>query len=325
MPTTVRYLLVRLASAIFTLWLASLLIFCVIRLAPGDPALLILGRSNDLALGKQHDQQAHVQALRQDLGLDQPLALQYAIWFGRMLRFDFGSSLHSRRAIQQELAERLPATLVLSGAALLLQIAIALPLGLIATRTAGRWPDLLIRFGSVVLSSTPAFVLGIGLLLLFAVYLPWYSIRAEARLDRLWLPAICLGVLAAPRFVQVLRANLLQEQGKLYVLFARARGIPEARLIWSHLLPNVLLSAITVLGGSLTSLLGGAVVIESIFAWPGIGKYALDSILLLDYPVIQGYAMVIIVLVISTNLLIDSLYLWLDPRLRIGSEQQHAA
>jgi peptide/nickel transport system permease protein len=180
-------------------------------------------------------------------------------------------------------------------------------------------PDNAIRLACVGLASTPAFVIGLLLLSFFAVTLGVYEISSDASPARLWLPAVTLGMIGAPQLIRVVRANLLSELGKTYVLSALSRGLGRKRVV-KHALRNALLPVVTLVALSLTTLVSGAVVIESIFSWPGIGKYALDSILLKDYPAIQGYALVMITIVVLINLIADIVYVFVDPRIRRKGE-----
>jgi peptide/nickel transport system permease protein len=217
------------------------------------------------------------------------------------------------------MAERFPATVLLSVSALLIQVVLGLFFGTVSALKAGKIYDNAIRLACVALASTPAFVIGLFLLSLFSVTLGAYEISSEASLTRLWLPAITLGLIGSPQLIRIVRANMLSEFGKVYVLSALSRGLNRKRVV-RHVLRNALLPVITMVGLSLTALISGAVVIESIFSWPGIGKYALDSIMLKDYPVIQGYAFVMVSIVILIHLFVDVVYALIDPRVHRKGE-----
>jgi len=316
-----RYSLHRLVSMIITLLGTSLVTFMLVRLAPGDPVERIIGLPSESAVGGMRVSEERREALRAELGLDQPLPVQYVIWLGRIVQLDLGTSFRSRQPVAVELANRLPATIALAGSAFCVQCIVAFTFGILAAVKANRWADQVIRFASVAVAACPSFLIGLLLLMLFAVQIPWYTISGPARLDRLTLPAVTLGVISAPTVLRVLRTSLLDEFGRLYIIFGRAKGLPERRVILQHVIPNALLPVITLMGLNLASLLSGAVIIETVFTWPGIGKYAVDSIFALDYPVIQGYVLLTTAMVILTNALVDITYVALDPRLRTPENQ----
>lgn len=312
----------RLIEALVTLFCATLIIFVLTHLAPGDPVELLYGRPAEVAVSDKQAYEERINELRSQLGLDQNIAVQYVAWFKRLLRFDFGTSIHSGRPVSSEIAQRLPATIALSVSALLIQVALGLMFGIISALKAGKPIDSAIRLVCVTLASTPGFAVGLVLLSLFAVTLKAYEINSVASIERLWLPAVTLGIAGAPQLIRILRANMLSEFGRTYVISALSRGL-ERKLVVKHALRNALLPATTMVGLSLTGLVSGAVVTESIFSWPGVGKYALDSILLHDYPVIQCYAFVMVSLVILINLSVDLTYAVIDPRIRKKGKAGH--
>ncbi|TMV47825.1 ABC transporter permease [Paenibacillus mesophilus] len=307
------------AEAVITLFIATLFIFVLMRLAPGDPIAILLNQTSEVAMSDSGSYREKTAELRAELGLDRNVFAQYARWMERLLHFDLGVSIHTGRHVGAEIAARLPATVLLAVSALLIKIVLGLLFGIISARKAGRPVDGLIRFVCVAVASTPAFVVGLFLLSLFAVTWDVYEIGSGASLTKVWLPAVTLGLLGAPQLIRVVRANMLSELGQTYVLSALSRGLSK-RLAAKHAWRNALLPVITMIGLSLASLLGGAVVIETIFSWPGIGKYALDSILLKDYPVIQGYALLSVSMVVLVNLSVDVVYALADPRIRNKGE-----
>ncbi|OMF26281.1 sodium:proton antiporter [Paenibacillus sp. FSL H8-0548] len=302
-----------------TLFCATLIIFVLTHLAPGDPVQMLLNKQIEVARSDSEAYQVKAAELREQWGLDQNIVVQYGYWINRLLHFDLGSSIHTGRLVSSEIAERLPATIMLSIAALFIQIVLGLWLGTVSALRAGKVSDNIIRFICVALASIPGFVIGLVLLSLFAVKFNAYEISSHAGLTRLWLPAVTLGLIGAPQIIRVVRANMLSEFGQIYVTAALSRGL-AIKLIVKHVIRNVLLPVVTMVALSFTTLISGAVVIESIFSWPGIGKYALDSILLKDYPVIQGYAFVMVSVVVFTNLVIDAVYAAMDPRIRSKGE-----
>lgn len=314
-----KLLLRKLSEAVITLFCATLLLFALIRMAPGDPVELLLGSSTEVAFTDMRAYDEKVAELRAEWGLDRNILVQYASWIGRLLHFDLGASIHTGRQVGSEIAERLPATAMLSVSALLIQVVLGLFFGAASALKAGKRYDIMIRFACVALASMPAFVIGLVLLSFFAVTAGVYEISSEASPARLWLPAVTLGLIGAPQLIRIVRANMLSELGRIYVLSALSRGLSRKRVA-GHALRNALLPVITMIGLSFTALIGGAVVIESIFSWPGIGKYALDSILLKDYPVIQGYALVMVSLVILIHFIVDVVYALVDPRIHRKGE-----
>lgn len=310
-----KSLIRKIGQAVVTLFCATLIIFLLTHLVPGDPVRVILSHSGDVATSNTVAYEERKKELQSQLGLDQPLMVQYASWVKRLLSFDLGTSIHTGRPIQEELAERVPATLLLSIPALLIQVVVGVFFGMLTALKPGGLFDRIIRMACVGLASVPAFMVGLLLLSLFAVTLNMYEISPEVSLQRVWLPAFILGIISAPQVIRIVRANMLSQFGQMYVLAALSRGLGKKRVV-QHALKNALLPAITIVALSLTTFISGAVVIESIFAWPGIGKYALDSVLLHDYPAIQGYAFVMVAIVISINLLVDLIYVIVDPRIR---------
>ncbi|MCK0473718.1 ABC transporter permease [Halalkalibacter sp. APA_J-10(15)] len=306
-------------QVVITLFCATLIIFALTHLAPGDPVKLFLGHPGEVAMNDTTAYDDKVHELRSQLGLDQHIAVQYVEWVKRLIRFDLGTSIHTGRSVSSEIAERLPATLLLSICALFIQFVLGMLLGTYSAIKAGKTYDMIIRIICVFLASTPAFVLGLVLIFLFAVTLQVYEISSDASLRRVWLPALILGLIAAPQIIRVTRANMLSELGQIYILSAISKGLPKRRVV-IHAMRNVMLPMITIIGLSFTTLVSGAVVIESIFSWPGVGKYALDSVLLHDYPVIHGYAFVMVAIVIGTHLFVDLLYVLFDPRMRKSRE-----
>lgn len=304
-----------MAGAIVTLFCATLVLFIAIRLAPGDPVELMLGRPGDLSMRNTPEYEQQVTRLQEQLGLNQDILTQYVRWLKRLVRFDLGTSIHTGRPVGAEIAERIPATLTLSLAAVILQLIMGLALGVLSAIYAGKRADRLIRLFCVFFASVPAFVIGLVLLLFFAVIYHAYEISSSAGIHRLWLPAITLGLVGAPQLIRMVRSSLLAELGKTYIAFAMSRGLSKQRII-RHALKNAMLPIITIAAFSFTNLIAGSVVVEGIFSWPGIGNYAINSVLLHDYPVIQGYAVVMVSMVIIVNLLIDLAYTLADPRLR---------
>ncbi len=322
-------LLRRAIETCITIFLATLILFVLMRLAPGDPIRILLYSSSEVALSDARLLEEKAAELRAEQGLDQPIPVQYAEWIGRLLRFDLGHSILTGRPVATEIAERLPATVALAAFAMIIQTLLGILVGIFAALKSNALFDHIVRGVCIAAASTPAFVIALLLLSLFAVKLQAYEISSVASAERIWLPAVTLGLLGAPQLIRFVRAGMLAEFGQGYVLAALSRGLPK-RTIVKQASRSAMLPFVTVAGLSFAGLVSGAVVIESIFAWPGIGKYALDSILRKDYPVIQGYALLMVLLMIFANLLIESVYALLDPRIRRrrkegkGSAQEQA-
>lgn len=300
----------RLASAAVVILGVLCLVFFLIHLVPGDPVEVMLGESA---------RPADREALRQSLGLDQPLLVQLGQYLGNVTRLDFGTSLHSKRPIVDILTERIPATLELAIAALLVATVIAFPLGVIAAvRKDSGWDH-----GAMAVSllgvSIPNFLMGPLLILFFAVWLGWFPVSGRDGLGSLVLPAITLGTAMAAILSRMVRATLLEVLGEDYIRTARAKGLGPGAVIWRHALRNALLPVITLLGLQLGALLAGAVITEAVFSWPGIGQLIIEAIQSRDYPVVQACVLLISLSYVVVNTLTDIAYSWFDPRVRLGS------
>ena len=317
-----RIILQKAGSALITLLLASMVIFTLIRLAPGDPIDLTLGLGpGDVGVNTEMLEERK-EELRAQYGLNDSIPVQYLNWLRKLASFDLGKSMQTGTPVVQELGQRIPATLLLSLAALLIETSLGLLLGFYSAIKAGKAQDDTIRIVCVLFSSLPAFVMSLLLLFLFAVKLHWYEVSSQATLHRLWLPAIVLGVIGSPQIVRMVRAAMLSELGKLYVSASQSRGLSRW-LILRGALQNALLPIITTLALSFAHLIGGAVVIESIFSWPGLGNYALNSILIHDYPAVQGYTILTVSTIILINFLVEATYMMADPRTRrIGDQAE---
>lgn len=292
----------------------SIIAFTLLNLAPGDPADILLRLQQP---GTEPPREA-VLALRKELRLDDPLPLRYGRWLLEAAQGDLGTSYRSGKPIMEELGQRLPATLMLAGAGLALAVSMAVPLGIIAAVWRGTLLDGVSRLLALTGAAVPSYVLALLLILFFAVKLHWLPAIGYGGLKHLVLPAIALAFGVSAHLMRLTRASLLEVLHQDYVRTARAKGLSERSVIGVHALKNALLPVVTVLGMSLGHLLGGAVIVETIFGWPGIGKYAVDSIFLRDYPVIQGVVLYMAVIFLVVNLAVDISYRWLDPRLHFG-------
>ncbi len=307
----ISYLASRLASALMVLFGVVCLVFLLIHLIPGDPVEMMLGESA---------RQADRVALRTALGLDQPLPVQLGNYLEQLLRLDLGNSLHSQRPISAMLAERIPATAELAAASLLFAFIIAVPLGIAAATHRGRGADYGAMSFSLLGVSIPNFWMGPVLILIFSLWLGWTPVSGRGGIDSLILPAVTLGTALAAILARMVRSSLLEVLHEGYIQTARAKGLSEGRVIWHHAMRNAWLPVITLLGLQLGALLGGAVITETVFSWPGVGSLLVEGIQKRDYPVVQACVLVISFAYVLVNMLTDLVYGWLDPRIRLARE-----
>lgn len=310
-----RYLLRKLAAFVATLFFVSVLVFVVIRVLPGDPALVIMGTEGSAeALAR----------LRTALGLDRPLVVQYLDWLRRALVGDLGVSIQYDVPVARLIVSRLPVTLPLAILAALVMVAVALPLGLYAATRHRRPGDYVTMALSQVGVAVPTFWSGLLLILVFSVHLGWlraggfdgWSAGVWPGLRALLLPALALGLFQAAVLVRATRSAVLEVLREDYVRTARAKGVPEAGVIGRHTLRNALIPIVTVAGVQFGQLLAGSIIVESVFALPGLGRLALGAIGARDLPVVQGVALFVASTIVLINFLVDLAYGLLDPRLR---------
>jgi len=302
-----RFLARRLALTIPVLLGVATLVFSLIHLIPGDPAQAMLGET---AL------QADVEELRRRLGLDKPLLEQYGAFLTGLARGDLGTSLRTGAPVTGQILERMPATMQLAGAAMLVAICFSIPLGIAAAVWRGTPIDHAAMTLSLTGVSIPNFWLGPLLAIIFAVELGWLPVSGRGTLQHMVLPAVSLGAALAANLARMTRATLLEELREPYVLAARARGASRSRAVLKHAFRNSLIPVVTLLGLQFGAVLTGAVITETIFAWPGIGRLLIQSIGFRDYPLVQGCILLIAVTYVGVNLLTDLVYGVLDPRIR---------
>jgi len=301
-----QYLVRKVFHTLFVALGVVTLVFVALRLS-GDPAATML--PGDATVDE-------LTALRRTLGLDRPLYLQYAAFLSAAVRGDFGESFRHQQPAFGLVLERLPATLELAFAALVLAVVVALPLGILAAVYRGRAADVLAMSFAVVGQATPYFWMGIMLILVVSVELGWLPTSGRGSWAHLILPAITLGTHFAASLARLTRTSLLEVLGQNFVTTARAKGLAEGSVILRHALKNAAVPVVTLIGLQFGTLLGGAVVTETIFAWPGVGRLAVQSIFVRDYPVVQAGVLVLALSFVALNLLVDLLYGALDPRIR---------
>jgi peptide/nickel transport system permease protein len=302
-----RFLIRRVLLTIPVLFGVATLVFSLLHLVPGDPVQAMLGESAS---------PEEIAQMRTRLGLDRPLLVQYGAFMKGAVTADLGTSLRTSQPVTAAIAERMPATLELALAAMLVAVVIAIPLGIIAAVHAGTRVDHAATTLALVGISMPNFWLGPLLAIVFSVSLGWLPVSGRGTVAHLVLPAITLGAPLAAVLARMTRASVLEELRELYVLAARARGVSRTRAVLKHAFRNSLIPIVTVLGLQFGAVLTGAVITETIFAWPGVGRLLVQSISARDYPAVQGCILLIAITYVSMNLLIDMLYGFLDPRIR---------
>ncbi len=309
------YIVRRIVALLPVLLIVATVGFILIHLAPGDPAAVMLGPD---ATTEQ------VEDLRQILGLDRPLVVQLFRWYARILRGDLGYSIFLQRPVLQAVVERLEPTVLLMWMALAVGIAVGVPAGIVAAVRRNSWIDQAMMGMALFGLTVPSFWLGLNLILIFSVYLGLFPVAGYVSLKEsvpsavqsLVLPAVTLGISGSALIARLTRSSMLEVLGQDYIRTARAKGSPERRVIYQHALRNAMIPTLTIIGLAVGGLLAGAIVTETVFALPGVGRLVISSVLRRDYPVIQGVLMFITSVYVLVNLLIDVLYVTLDPRIK---------
>ena len=302
-----RYVLKRVVLALPVLVGVSVVVFVAIRLIPGDPAQLMAGQAAT---------QEVVQQIRQSLGLDQPLPVQYLYFLRNVVRGDLGRSLFNGAPVVEELAQRFPRTVRLALASMAVASLIGIPAGILAATRRSTWVDTAVMLVALAGVSVPVFWLGLNLILLFSVRLQWLPSFGYETWRHLVLPSLTLGAASTAIVARMTRSAMLEVLGQDYVRTARAKGLAERVVVNRHALRNALIPVVTVLGLQLGTLLSGAVLTETVFAWPGIGRLLVEAVLARDYPIIQGATLLIAATFVVLNVAVDVLYGLLDPRIR---------
>jgi peptide/nickel transport system permease protein len=303
-----RFLLSRILQALVTLWLLTMVAFVMTRLT-GDPLDVLLD-----ARATEDDRKAMASVL----GLDRPLPVQYAIYLGHAVLGNFGDSFKTRRPALTMVMERLPLTLELGTTAFLVSLVIAVPIGVISAVRRDTSVDALGKIIALLGQSFPTFWLGLMLILLFAVTLEWLPASGAGGPAHLVLPSITLGWFTVAGIMRLVRSAMLDTLGQEYVVTARAKGLRESGVVWKHALRNALIPPLTYAGLIFVGLLAGAVVTETVYAWPGVGQLVIESVAFRDFPVIQVILLLFGVTYVGMNLVIDLLYVWIDPRIGLA-------
>ncbi|MDQ7843462.1 MAG: ABC transporter permease [Armatimonadota bacterium] len=284
-------------------------VFVLMRAVPGDPARLIAGPEAT---------QVELEAVRREWGLDAPLPVQYLQYLSRVARGDLGESIRSRRPVTVELAARFPNTLQLALASLLIMTVLGVSVGIVAATHQNTFLDYASMTVALVGISMPVFWLGLMLMLLFSLYLGWLPATGKDGLAHVILPAITLGTALTAVVARITRASMLEVLRQDYIRTARAKGLSERLVVWAHALRNALIPTVTVVGLNFGGLLSGAVLTETVFAWPGIGRLIVDAIEMRDYAIVQGGVLLVALTYSLVNLIVDVAYAFIDPRIRYG-------
>ncbi len=303
----IRYLGKRILQTIPVLLGVIVITFILMYIIPGDPVQSMVGERYD---------EATVERLRQELHLDDPVWLQFGRYLGNILRGDFGTSFYTGEAVSDQIKSKFPNTMILAASAMVVAIILGLTVGIISSLRPRSWLDKGTMLVALIGISAPVFWVGLMLVLLVGVYLRWLPPTGFGGIEYIILPAITLGTRSAAYLARLTRATMLDVLDQPYIRTARMKDLPEWKVILKHAFPNTLVPVITVIGTDFGSYLSGAVLTESIFGWPGLGRLALDAILKRDFPVIQGTVLFMALMFILANLVVDLLYGVVDPRIR---------
>ena len=314
-----RFILSRLVLATIQVILVATLVFAFLHLLPGDPVMIILG-------SERTPSPEVIAAVRAELGLDKPFHVQYFDWMKKLVQLDLGNSLANKKPVWDEVSDRIPRTLELVGFAMLLATLLGIPLGVISSLNRGKWIDQAASTLSAVGISTPVYVVGTLLVLVIGVKLDWlpiagykpWSAGAEAHLERLVMPALALSFGPMATITRMTRSAMLDVLNQNYIITARGKGLKKHTILFIHALRNALIPIITLIGIQVGSLIGGSVLVEYIFNWPGLSTLLVTSINRRDYTMVQGVVLVIAAFFVLINLLVDFLYGLLDPRIRFS-------
>mgnify|MGYP005855883599 FL=1 len=307
----VRYILKRLLQLVIVLLGVTFLTFMITQATPSDAAEM-----KYVSMGMMPSTEL-LEKTREEMGLNDPVLIQYGRWLGNVLHGDLGESSKFGESVWTQMTRKLPMTLKLAGVSLIVVIVFSFPLGILSTVKKNKVADYMIRFLSFFGVSMPNFWLALLLMYIFAVRLGWFKVVSTNSVQGMILPVATLTIPMISSYARQIRAALLEELNANYVIGARARGIPERRIIWGHVLPNAILPIVTLLGLSVGHLLGGAAIIETIFSWQGIGNMVVEAIRVRDYPLIQGYVIWMAIIYVTVNLTVDIAYRLLDPQIRL--------
>jgi len=303
-----RYIINRLGQALIVLFGVSIAVAAMTQLVPGDPALAILG---------DNASPEAIATLREEMGLDDPFLVQYGRFVKRLVtEGSLGRSIRTNREVVDEIMDRLPYTLVLAFGAVAISTTIGIATGVLAAVRRGKPTDTIILVGTTLGLSVPSFWVALLMVLLFAVELGWLPVAGAGSWKHAVMPLIVLAIPSVATKSRLTRSAMLEALGQDYIRTARAKGLQQKSVIFTHALRNALLPVLTIIGLQFGALLGGAFITEVIFGWPGVGQLAVNSILQRDFPVVQGTVLLVTVAFVLTNLIVDLMYAWIDPRIR---------
>lgn len=307
-----KYIGKRLLSLIPILLGITFLTFLLLYIAPGDPAQKRLTSNSGIAVTQEQ-----IDNMREEMGLNRPFLVQYGSWLGKALTGDLGTSYKDSMPVSSKLGPAFNRTLQLAVTSLLVALLVSIPVGILSAVYQGSFWDHFFRLLSFIGNSLPNFLLSILLMYFFCIQVNLFPVIATGSFQGLFLPTLALALPMASRFVRQIRAEVLEEIGKDYVTGLTARGVKSSRVLFRNVLRNSMSSILTIVGISVGTLMGGSVVVETIFSWPGVGKLAMDSITYRDYPVIQGFVLIMALVYVLINLLTDLAHHWLDPRVEL--------
>ncbi|WNZ27603.1 ABC transporter permease [Leptolyngbya sp. NK1-12] len=302
-----RYLIKRILGGLLTIWITTIAVTLLIHLVPGDPVQIMYAQS-------QSTTPEQLEQIRHNLGLDRPIYEQYLMYMGRILRGDFGTTIRGNQPVLDLLLVRLPNTLLLAVASLIVTIVVGVTAGFFAAYKRGTWIDTTLMTGAILGISIPSFWLGLMLIYIFSIRLGWLPVSGTD-LKNLILPALTLGLANAAAVSRLTRSSMLDVLSQDYMRTARAKGLGENIVLSRHALRNGLINVVNMLGLQFTYMMGGAIVVENVFAWNGIGRLAIQSIFQRDYPTIQGFILIFATVVVVVSILLDLIYVWIDPRI----------
>ena len=302
-----RYIIKRILSGIFTIWITTMAVTLLIHLVPGDPVQIMFAQS-------QSTTPEQLEQIRHQLGLDRPIYEQYIMYMGRVVRGDFGTTIRGNQPVLDLLLGRLPNTLLLAFSSLVITILVGVTAGFFAAYKRGTWLDATLMTGAIVGISIPSFWLGLMLMYVFSIRLGWLPVSGTD-FKNLILPAITLGLANAAAVSRLTRSSMLDVLSQDYMRTARAKGLSESTVLSHHAFRNGMINVVNMLGLQFTYMMGGAIVVENVFAWNGIGRLAIQSIFQRDYPTIQGFILIFATVVVAVSILLDIVYVWIDPRI----------
>jgi peptide/nickel transport system permease protein len=315
------YILRRIIQAIFVLLIVTLIVFILVRLLPGDPILMIVSQSELTETSLEE-----IARLRHQYGLDRSLMIQYIDWLADIVRGDFGNSMVLREPVIKEISRRVPITLNLSIVSFIISLVIGVPAGVISAVRRGRWADTLVTILANLGITIPVFWLGIMMVYLFALYLGWLPVYGYTSplvdftksIRQMIMPVACLAIFPVASLTRQTRSSMLEVMQQDYIRTAWSKGLKERQVIIKHAIKNGLIPVVTLLGMSLSHIIGGSVLVETVFNIPGIGRMAVNAVFSQDYLMLQGFVFLIAAFILIVNLLVDISYGWLDPRIRYG-------